>query len=151
MDAARNAIHAAAQPSADGSVRSGGSPRQAEPPPLEHALGRLWDDLQGLLHDQLLLASLESRQALAGLVRILVLAVTCAALLLGAWGAAMAAVVMWLLDTGLSPALVLAVVVGGTLLLTAGLFWLARQSVGELTFPATLRRLANAPPLRSPE
>jgi uncharacterized membrane protein YqjE len=114
-------------------------------------LGRLWDDLQGLLHDQLLLVSLESRQALASLVRILVLAVTCAALLLGAWAAAMAAVVMWLLDTGLSPALVLAVVVGGTLLLTAGLFWLARQSVGELTFPATLRRLANAPPLRSPE
>jgi hypothetical protein len=88
--------------SAGGSVRSGGSPRQAEPPPLEHVLGRLWDDLQGLLHDQLLLASLESRQALAGLVRILVLAVTCAALLLVAWGAAMAAVLIWLLDSGLS-------------------------------------------------
>ena len=124
MDAARNAMHAAAQPSAGGSVSSGGSPRQAEPPPLEHALGRLWDDLQGLLHDQLLL---------------------------GAWGAAMAAVLIWLLDTGLSLALALAVVVGGTLVLAAGLFWLARQSVGELTFPATLRRLANAPPLRSPE
>ena len=153
MDAARDAMHAAGQSSARDPGRAGASgtpPRQSEPPSLEHALGRLWDELRGLLHDQLLLVSLESRHALASLVRILILGVTCAALLLGAWAAAMAAVLMWLLDSGLSTAVALALVVGGTLLLAVGLFWLARRSVRELAFPATLRRLANAPPTRSP-
>ena len=150
MDAARDAMHAAGQPSAGGSVHVGKSPRQANPPPLEHALGRLWDELRGLLHDHLLLASLESRQVLASLVRILILAVSCAALVLGAWAAAMTAVLMWLLETGLPLALGLAIVVGGTLLLAGALFWLARRSVHELVLPATLRRLAGAPlPLKS--
>ena len=150
MDAARDAMHAAGQPAAGGSVHVGKSPRQANPPPLEHALGRLWDELRGLLHDHLLLASLESRQVLARLVRILILAVSCAALVLGAWAAAMTAVLMWLLETGLPLALGLAIVVGGTLLLAGALFWLARRSVHELVLPATLRRLAGAPlPLKS--
>jgi uncharacterized membrane protein YqjE len=145
MDAARDAMHAAGQPSAGGSVHVDKSPRQADPPTLEHALGRLWDELRGLLHDHLLLASLESRQVLASLVRILILAVSCAALVLGAWAAAMTAVLMWLVETGLSVALGLVIVVGGTLLLAGALFWLARRSVHELVLPATLRRLAGAP------
>jgi hypothetical protein len=58
---------------------------------------------------------------------------------------------MWLLETGLPIALGLFIVVGGTLLLAAALFWLARQSVRELAFPATLRRLASAPQPGSPE
>ena len=68
MDAARDAMHAAGQSSARDAVigarRSGKPSRQAEPPALEHALGRLWDELRGLLHDQMLLVSLESQQAL---------------------------------------------------------------------------------------
>jgi uncharacterized membrane protein YqjE len=151
MDAARDAMHAPRQPSTGGPVNVGKTPRQSEPPPLEHALGRLWDELRGLLHDHLLLASLESRQALAILVRSLILAVSCAALLVGAWAAAITALLMWLLETGLPIALGLFIVVGGTLLLAAALFWLARQSVRELAFPATLRRLASAPQPGSPE
>lgn len=118
---------------------------------MERALGAAWDELRGLLHDHLLLLSLESRLALAGLVRILILVVSCAALLLGAWAAAMAAMLMWLLDAGLSLALGLVVTVGGTLLLAGVLLWFARHSVRELTFPATLRRLANAPLPKRPE
>jgi uncharacterized membrane protein YqjE len=152
MDAARDAMHVAGKRSPSGSMASSAKlPRQAEPPPLEHALGRLWDELRGLLHDQLLLVSLESQEALGRLVRVLFVAVICVALLLGAWAAAMTAMLMWLLGIGLSIASALAVVVGGTLLLAVGLLWFARQSLREITFPATLRRLANAPLPRSPE
>ena len=160
MDAVRDAMHAAGKGSPGGSP--GDSPgdskassakllRQVDPPSLEQALGRLWDDFRGLLHDQLLLVSLESQEAFARLVRVLFLAVICVALLLGAWAAAMTAVLMWLLGTGLSIASALAVVVGGTLLLAFGLFWFARQSVRQIAFPATLRRLENAPLPRRPE
>jgi hypothetical protein len=151
MDAPRDAVHAARQASGGGPAKPGKSPRQAEPPSLELALGTVWDELRGVFHDHLLLVSLESRLALAGLVRILILAVSCAALLLGAWAAAMAAMLMWLLDVGLSLALGLVITVGGTLLLAGVLFWFARHSVRELSFPATLRRLANAPLPERPE
>ena len=136
MDAARQAMHAARTQPASG---------QAGRPQLEPALGGLWDELRGLLHDHLLLVSLESRLALAGLMRMLILAVGCAALLLGAWAVAMTAVLMWLVQTGLSVALALLIVIGATLLLACGLFWFARRSTREIAFPATLRRLANAP------
>lgn len=99
----------------------------------------------------MLLVSLESQQALASLVRILMFALGCAALLLGAWATAMTALLMWLVETGLAIALALTIVAGGTLLLAGVLFWLARQSVRELPFPATLRRLANNPLPPSPE
>jgi hypothetical protein len=136
MDAARQAMQAARTRQASG---------QAGRPQLEPALGGLWDELRGLLHDHLLLVSLESRLALAGLMRMLILAVGCAALLLGAWAVAMTAVLMWLVQTGLSVALALLIVIGATLLLAGGLFWFARRSTREIAFPATLRRLANAP------
>lgn len=143
MDAAREAIQAAAgRPAPGESSRR----RAAEPLGLEPALSRLWDELRGLLHDQLLLLSLESRQTVAGLMRMLILAIVCAALLLGAWAAAMAALLMWLAEIGLSVALALGLVTGTTLLLAAALFWLTRRSLREVTFPATLRRLANDPP-----
>jgi len=122
-----------------------GSAGQSARSQLEPAVGRLWDELRGLLHDHLLLVSLESRQALVGLTRILILAVTCAALLLGACAVAMTALLMWLVQTGMSIALALLFVVGATLLLAGGLFWLARRSAREIAFPATLRRLAHAP------
>jgi hypothetical protein len=136
MDAARQAMQAA---------RTRQEPGHAGRPQLEPAVGRLWDEVRGLLHDQLLLVSLESRQALAGLVRMLILAVGCAALLLGAWAVAMTAALMWLVQTGLSVALALLIVMGATLLLAGALFWLGRRSTREIAFPATLRRLAHAP------
>ena len=111
----------------------------------------MWDEVRGLLHDQLLLVSLESRLALAGLMRMLILAVACAALLLGAWAVAMTAVLMWLVQAGLSVALALLILVGATLLLAGALFGLARRATREIAFPATLRRLANAPVPESAE
>ncbi len=152
MDAARDAMHSAGRPSVGGPVGARKPPPQSEPaPPLELALGRLWDELRGLFHDHLLLAALESRQVLASLVRTLILAVSCAALVLGAWATAMTALLMWLLETGMSVALGLAIVMGGTLLLAGALFWLMRRTVRELVLPATLRRLAGAPLPGSPE
>jgi uncharacterized membrane protein YqjE len=145
MDASRSRVPAPVQPAAYVAAGSATRVRQAELPRLEHALGRLWDELRGLLHDQLLLASLEGRQALACLVRILVLAVTGAALLLGAWAAVTVAVMIWLVNTGLPLALALAIVAGATVALAAALLWLARRSVSDLTFPATLRTLTNPP------
>lgn len=145
MDAARDAMHAAGQSSPSRSVKSGRRAGGAESPPLEHAVGDLWDELRGLLHDQVLLASLESRQAVASLMRSVILALGCVVLLVGAWAAATAATLMWLVDTGLSIALALTIVGGGTLLLGAALFWGARESVRGVAFPATLRRLANTP------
>ena len=151
MDAARQAMQAAGPAHAAGSAGQSARPRRDHTPQLDHALGRLWDELRGLLHDQVLLVSLESRQAFAGLARVLILAVACAALALGAWAVAMTALLMGLVQTGMSVALALLVVVGATLLLAGGLFWLARRSMRDIAFPATLRRLANAPLPEMPE
>ena len=112
MDAARQAIQAAGYRGSHAT----GSPGQSARAQLEPAVRRLWDELRGLLHDHLLLVSLESRQALVGLTRMLILGVTCAALLLGAWAVAMTALLMWLVQTGMSIALALLIVVGATLL-----------------------------------
>jgi uncharacterized membrane protein YqjE len=144
MDAARGAMQA-------GRSAAGAEPTaiptrpHAARPGLESAVGRLWDELRGLLHDQLLLVSLESRQALAGLMRMLILALGCAALLLGAWAVAMTALLMGLVEAGLSVTVALIIILAATLLLAGGSFWLARRSVHEIAFPASLRRLANEP------
>jgi len=112
---------------------------------LPATLGSLWDELRGLFQDHLLLASLESQRILPSLVRTLILAGVCIALLVGAWASAVAGLTVWLVEDGWSIAGTLALVVGGTLVLAAGLFWLARRSLRSITFPATLRRLTNAP------
>lgn len=148
MDTARTGLAGSSQPAAISARRAGSELRRPQPPRLEHALGGLWDELRGLLHDQLLLASLEGRQALAGLTRLLVLAVSCAALVLGAWAAATVAVMIWLVDAGLPLALALVIVAGAALLLAAGLTWLARRSMRDIAFPATLRTFAGDPPGR---
>src|SRR5262245_33732005 len=140
MDNARNAVPASTGAAATSSARAGRwPPHQGELPRLEHALGRLWDETRGLLHDQLLLASLESREALGGLVRLVVLALSCAALLLGAWAAVTVAVMIWLVSAGLPLALALIIVAGASLALAAGLLWFAHRSLRDITFPATLR------------
>ena len=59
MDAARRAMEAAQR----GSRTNGPMPGQARGPQLEPALGRLWDEMRGLLHDHTDLDALRQRLA----------------------------------------------------------------------------------------
>jgi hypothetical protein len=144
MAAVQDRSHSATELAA--AARSRASDRSSDSPlPLDRALGRLWDETRGLINDHLLLASLEARSAARSLLRVVLLGVAGAALVLGAWGVLMAALLMWLLDAGVSTGNALAIVGIGTLLLAGLLFVLARQAMRGLLFPATLRRLASAP------
>lgn len=151
MDAAPDAMQPATHAAADGSAKAEKAPSESEPPPLERALGRLWDEMRALVNDQLLLASLEARRSVSTMVRIVILGLVCAALLLGAWAVAMMAVLMWLLDSGMSSAAALMIVMGSTFLLAAAMLWLTRRSLDQVGFPATLRRLASAPLPKTPQ
>lgn len=124
------------KPAPDPSKASG-----PEPGLLETA--RLLErELRGLVHDHLLIAALETRQAGESLVRIVAMGVITACLLVTAWLALAGAVTVILVQhsvvtTGSALILVFAVHCLVAMLLVAAI----RKSSRNLLFPATIDRL----------
>lgn len=95
-----------------------------------------------MLHDHLLLAALETRQAGESLVRIIVMALIAAGLLLSAWLAlAGAAVVVLVQRALLTPGSALVLVFVVHCLLAMVLVGAIRKSSKHLLFPASVSRL----------
>jgi uncharacterized membrane protein YqjE len=100
-----------------------------------------WADVRGIAHEHLQLVALEAQRASRGLVWLLVHGILVSVLLLGAWAGTLAALVLWLIASGVgaSAALLLAASMN---LVAAGLLAQAmRRSSRRLGFAATLRSL----------
>ena len=111
------------------------------PPSLPHLLGRLADDLPGLLRDRVHLLILELRRASRALGKIVVLGLAAAILAITAWAALWVGMAAAAFALGLHGGWV----VGGIVLLNALLAGLAVRRVLALApllaLPATVRRL----------
>ncbi|CAA9890874.1 conserved hypothetical protein [Candidatus Methylobacter favarea] len=103
--------------------------------------GALWRELTGLAHEQMELASLETRQAGKSLVRLLIFAVLLAVFLLGAWLGLLGASVVWLHEQGLPVSLALAAGVGLNLLGALLIYGMIGYHSRRLQFSATRRSL----------
>lgn len=103
-------------------------------------------ELRGILHDHLVLAALETRQAGESLVRIIVMGLIVACLLSTAWLALVSTVVIVLVQyTVLSPAIALMLVFAVHCLVATFLVAAIRKRSRSLLFPATISRLEPAP------
>ena len=119
---------------------AGHAPDNGEPGVLASVEG-WWADVRGIAHEHLQLATLEARLAGRALVWLLVYGILVSVLLLGAWAGPVAALVLWLVASGVgaSAALLLAAAMN---LLAAGLLALAiRRRSRHLGFAATRRSL----------
>lgn len=126
------------------SDRNGSTPSKAsgqEPGLLE--VGRLLErELRGIVHDHLLLAALEARQAGESLVRIIVMGLITACLVSTAWLALIATVVIVLVQHSLMTTTTALLLVFAVHCLLAMLLVAAiRKRSRHLMFPATISRL----------
>jgi uncharacterized membrane protein YqjE len=110
----------------------------------EEAYG-LWDALCGLATERFRLAALETRRAGESLVMMILAGVVAGILLSGAWMGLMVAIVLGLIEQGVtaSNALLLAVCVNLLALLVVS--WVIRRKLKYLQFPATLGSLQATP------
>lgn len=118
--------------------RSGTVPAEAA---LLDSAGSLWHELQGLLHDHVALAALETRLAGTSLVRMMVAGLMVAALLVSAWLLLMGAGVLWLVNVGVSPTIALLLAIVANLVLALILRDRIRRQGRNLQFPRTVRSL----------
>ena len=107
----------------------------------------LWHDLLGLTHDHLLLAALETRHAGESLVSMMLAGIMVAFLLSSAWMGAMVAVVLCLIENGITASDAIMLAVAFNLLLALILIVVIRRKSRSLQFPATLRSLQAPPPV----
>ena len=111
-------------------------------PGVQQDVRSLARELRGLFHDQVGLAALETRQAGESLVWMVILGVMVGGLLLSAWLGLLAAIILTLIDHGVtSPSVALLLAVGANLLLAVILGWAIRRQLPHLQFPATVRSL----------
>lgn len=101
----------------------------------------LWLELQGLSHDYLHLAALETQRAGESLVAMIVAAVMMAVLLIAAWCGLMAVAVLSLMAHGLLVSSALLLVVAAHLGLVLLLSVVIRRKSRYLSFPALQRCL----------
>lgn len=113
-------------------------------PGLMEGAGALIRELQGVAHDYVVLAALETRRAGQSLVIMMAAGVMMAILLVSAWLGLVAAGVFGLVAMGLAPGLAILVAVLANLLFAAGLFAVIRYKRRDLSFPATVRNLRPA-------
>ena len=114
---------------------------------LTDALGRLWDELPGLVNDRIELLTLELRRAGVALVQIVVLIVAASILGVAAWLLLWAAVVLLLIDAGVSVAVSLLVALAVNAAAALWALWRARRLLPALQLAATRRHLhIGAPP-----
>jgi uncharacterized membrane protein YqjE len=105
----------------------------------------LWHDLLGLTHDHLLLAALETRHAGESLVSMMLAGIMVAFLLSSAWMGVMVAVVLGLIENGITASDAIMLAVALNLLLALTLIFVIRRKSRSLQFPATLRSLQASP------
>ena len=103
-------------------------------------------EVRGLIHDQLQLATLELRLASRSLMIMILAAVGCGVLLVLVWAGLMAALGLSLVHGGLAPVRVVLVVTALTAVLAVLLQGLIRRRSQDLGLPATMRSLKPPPP-----
>lgn len=106
----------------------------------------LWNELQGLFHNYLQLAALETRRAGESLVTMIMAAVMVAILLIGVWLGLMVAVVLILIEQGIMASTALLLTVAINLLLALLLCGVIRRKSHYLQFPVILGSLKPVPP-----
>jgi hypothetical protein len=104
-------------------------------------------ELRDLAHDQLELATLETRLTVSSVMTMAVLAVAMAVLVVSAWLALAGAALFGLINLGLAPWVAMLLLVVANLLLTFLCWSMIRRKSHKLGWPATLRSLrARRPP-----
>lgn len=110
-------------------------------PGLMEGAGSLLRELQGVAHDYIVLAALETKRAGMSLVIMLAAGVMMAILLVSAWLGLVTAGVFGLMAAGLAAGFAILVAVLANLLLAAALYLVIRYKRHDLAFPATVRNL----------
>ena len=105
----------------------------------------LWQELRGLVHDQLTLAALETKLAGKSLVTMVAAGLMVAVLLVSAWLGLLGAVVLWLISSGVVASIAMLLAVAANLVLAWVLYQVIRRQSDHLQFPATLRSLRPVP------
>ncbi len=113
-------------------------------PGLLEGAGSLLREMQGMAHDYVVLAALETKRAGQSLIIMIAAGVMMAILLVSAWLGLVAAGVFGMIAANLSPALAILVAVLANLAVAAGLYFLIRYKRRDLAFPATIRSLRPA-------
>jgi hypothetical protein len=108
----------------------------------------LWDELRELSVDRLHLAALEMQRAVDGMVSMVISGVMIAVLLLSAWLGALAAVVLVLIENGVTVSSAILLAVAANLFLTLILFAAIRRKRRFFQFSSTLRSLQPITPER---
>jgi len=123
-------------------TNEGGSPSSE----LAQVVGGLTHELRDLAHDQIELATLETRRTVTSVLTMGVIAIVMAVLVVSAWLALAGAALFGLINLGLAPSMALLLLVPANLLLTL-LCWIMIQHRSEkLGWPATLRSLQGRSP-----
>jgi hypothetical protein len=109
---------------------------------MQSALGSLWEDLCGLVHDHIQLAALETRRAGEGLVLMIGAGLMVAVLLNGAWLGIMAGLVLGLTEHGIDTSSAILLAAAGNLLGALLGCGFIRHKSRTLLFSATLQSIA---------
>lgn len=121
------------------------NPRSPDDPPFEvtltGALKAWWANLHGLGRDYALLAVLELQRAGIGLALILAAGVIVAVLIVTAWTALVAGLVVWAIQSGTSWPVALAVAAAVNILIAVWMLLQMRQHMTQIFLGATLRQL----------
>lgn len=113
----------------------------ASGPGLFKGAGDLLRELQGVAHDHIVLAALETKRAGQSLVIMVAAGVMMAILLVSAWLGLVAAGVYGMIAAGLGPGFSLLIAVVANLVVAAALYLVIRYKRRYLAFPATVRSL----------
>ena len=108
---------------------------------LLEGAGSLFRELQGVAHDYVVLAALETKRAGQSLVVMVAAGVMMAILLISAWLGLVAAGVIGMIAAGMATWLALLIAVVANLLVAAGLYGVIHYKRRDLAFPATVRNL----------
>ena len=133
-----SALDRRGEPAANGSTPPGESGSLEE-------LKSLWHELRGLAHDQLTLATLETKLAGKSLVTMIAAGVMVAVLLVSAWLGLMGAAVLGLVSIGVMASTAMLLAVAANLVFALILYGVIRRHSRHLQFPATLRSLRPIP------
>ena len=115
-----------------------------EPPDVSgllQAVKTLWYELRELVHDELTLATLETRLAGQSLVTMIAAGLGIAILLVTAWLGLMGAAVLWLNSIGVRASIAILIAVAANLGFALIFYYLIRRQSRHLRFSATLRSL----------
>lgn len=126
---------------AGSAARGADDGRRAAPVGLLEGAGSLLRELEGVAHDYIVLAALETKRAGQSLVIMVAAGVMMAILLVSAWLGLVAAGVFGMIAAGLAPGIALLVAVVANLAVATALYFLIRYKRRYLAFPATIRSL----------